>query len=259
MKTLQNETVKEQKLRKPKIIKIGDVFSTNDYGLFKDITGNRHLNVPHLQRLSDSMEEKYLTIPIVVNENYEVIDGQHRIECAKTLRLPIYFIICDGYTLKDVQISNANNIGWKNIDFAVSWAEREYYDYKEYLKFNRRYRFSHIVNLFLLRGVTAGRKSLNHDFKNGRFKIGDINISHKLAKMIYDFKVIFPTGFKKRTFIMAALTVFRNPGYIHKEMMRKGELQPRKFVNCATTEDNIKMLEEIYNYNRSKDSLLRFY
>jgi len=258
MKTLQNET-KEQNLRKPKITKINDMFSTNDYGIFKDITGNRHLNLSHLERLTTSMEEKYLTIPIIANENYEVIDGQHRIACAKNLGLPIYFIICEGYTLKDVQMSNANNIKWENMDFAISWAEMDYYDYKEYIKFHRRYRFSHSVNLYLLSGSIENRRVSNYDFRAGRFKVTDINMAHKLAKMIYDFETTFPQGFKKKAFIMAALTLFRISEYGHEEMIRKGELQPRKFVNCATTEDNIRMLEEIYNYKRNKDALLRFY
>ena len=54
------------------------VFKTFDYGLFKNIKGNRELNPKNYKKILHSMGNKQLEIPIIVNEKYEIIDGQHR-------------------------------------------------------------------------------------------------------------------------------------------------------------------------------------
>ena len=43
------------------------------------------------------MQSNYLFTVIIVNENYEIIDGQHRFEVIKELNLPLRYIICEGY------------------------------------------------------------------------------------------------------------------------------------------------------------------
>ena len=52
------------------------VHTTTDYSLFKSIDGNRTKNKAHVKKLKKSMEEKYLFTVIIVNEKYEIIDGQ---------------------------------------------------------------------------------------------------------------------------------------------------------------------------------------
>lgn len=56
---------------------VGQVCQTNDYSLFKTLKGNRNINQAHLYRLTKSIKEKYLLSPIVVNEHFEIIDGQN--------------------------------------------------------------------------------------------------------------------------------------------------------------------------------------
>ena len=92
---------------------VNQVNSTNDYSKFKTLQGNRNVNSLHIRRLKESFKEKYLLSPIVVNQNYEIIDGQHRFEAAKELNLPVNFIICNDYSLKEVQLLNTNMKNWK--------------------------------------------------------------------------------------------------------------------------------------------------
>ena len=63
------------------------VYTTTDYFLFKPIEGNRHKNLLHLSRLKKSISANYLFTVIIVNEKYEIIDGQHRFQCIKDLKL----------------------------------------------------------------------------------------------------------------------------------------------------------------------------
>ena len=81
------------------------VHKTTDYFLFKPIDGNRNKNLLHINRLKKSISENYLFTVIIVNENYEIIDGQHRFECIKELELPLYYITCKGYGLNFILFS----------------------------------------------------------------------------------------------------------------------------------------------------------
>ena len=75
----------------------GVIYKTKEYDKFKNIKGNRRLNARNYIKLMRSMSEEQLIIPIICNENYEIIDGQHRYNSAKELGLDLYYFIVPGY------------------------------------------------------------------------------------------------------------------------------------------------------------------
>ena len=78
---------------------VNQVIQTNDYDIFQHIDGNRTVNQLHLKRLKDSINEEYIPVPIVVNNRYQIIDGQHRFEAVKEMKKPVYFIKIQGLGL----------------------------------------------------------------------------------------------------------------------------------------------------------------
>ena len=85
-------------------VKVNSVYRTNDYSLFSKLDGNRDVNKAHLHRLKKSIKEESLCVPIIVNEKYEIIDGQHRFSCWENLMLPVYYIVVEGYKWMKLQI-----------------------------------------------------------------------------------------------------------------------------------------------------------
>ena len=81
---------------------------TRNYGMFKFLIGNRPLRKPALRKLKLAIEyDNQLGIhPIIVNNNLEVIDGQHRLEVAKELGVDIYYIKSD--SVKDDHLISCN-------------------------------------------------------------------------------------------------------------------------------------------------------
>ena len=67
----------------------GKILSTYEYDKFKKIKGNRKINFKNLGKIINSMSKKQLVIPILVNEKFEVIDGQHRLQACIELGLPV--------------------------------------------------------------------------------------------------------------------------------------------------------------------------
>ena len=85
-----------------------NVMKSSNYDMFKTMEGNREINSTNLNQIILSMKEKQLVIPIIVNEKFEIIDGQHRFSACKYLNLPVYFLISNGYDIEDVIRANVN-------------------------------------------------------------------------------------------------------------------------------------------------------
>lgn len=70
------------------------ILSTKDYSIFKSVNFNREKNRRHIETLKKIiLKENLLHLhPILLNEKMEVVDGQHRLEAAKELGLPVYYI-----------------------------------------------------------------------------------------------------------------------------------------------------------------------
>lgn len=75
------------------------VQQTQEYDKFSLLSANRDISKGHVQSLKASIEklgnitEK---VPIIVNQNLEIIDGQHRFQALKELGLPVFYIVADG-------------------------------------------------------------------------------------------------------------------------------------------------------------------
>ena len=108
---------------------IGEVKETYEYDLFSFLDGNRPVNSSNYKKLKASMTEKLLMCPIIVNEKYEIIDGQHRYSASKELGLPIRYIVVEGYDLKDVKRYNVVSKNWKLTDFLNMHASEGKYSY----------------------------------------------------------------------------------------------------------------------------------
>lgn len=83
---------------------------TSDYSLFKLLRGNRDLNKPHMNKMKEAIEsDNRLNLhPIIVNKNFEVIDGQHRLQCAKELGVDIFYIRSEDVENKHIINCNVN-------------------------------------------------------------------------------------------------------------------------------------------------------
>lgn len=65
-----------------------------------------------------------LTQPILVNEKYEIIDGQGRFEALKVLGFPIKYVMQYGIGLDECIMMNTRSKDWDAIDYVYSFAEK---------------------------------------------------------------------------------------------------------------------------------------
>lgn len=100
------------------------VYETTDYSLFKKLEGNRTVTEQRAQKIEKNiLENGYILNPIVVNEKYEIIDGQGRCIALSKLRMPIHFVIAQGSGVKECAALNSATTPWKITDYVNSYSE----------------------------------------------------------------------------------------------------------------------------------------
>ena len=233
------------------------VHTTTDYFLFKPIEGNRNKNPLHINRLKKSMSDNYLFTVIIVNENYEIIDGQHRFDVLQELKLPLNYITCKGYGLDEVHILNQNSKTWNADDYLTGYCNLGKPDYIKYKEFKYKYNFGHNESMAMLTGVNVGGGNLFTMFKNGLFKITNYNEACKQAEKICMFEPYYD-GYKRRAFVYALLQVFDKKEFEFTEFLQKVKLQPSALTNCNDIKQYVSLIEEIYNYRRREKINLRY-
>lgn len=107
-----------------------EVFCSEDYRKFKSLLGNRYIKESKVENIASNIQEVgWLRQPILVNENYEIIDGQHRFEALKSLGMPIEYVIDEGTTLNECQALNRFQSNWTIGDYVNSYADTGNIDY----------------------------------------------------------------------------------------------------------------------------------
>lgn len=223
-----------------------EVLTTSNYELFKTIKGNRSLNPNHLVRLAKSIKINGQLNPILTNSKYEIIDGQHRAAVCKSLGIPINYIKGNGLGLNEVQVLNSIGKNWSGTDHAESRAFTGNENYQIFIDFRNKYGFGQYESILLLNRGNADNKS-NHGFRAGTFVAKDLGWGNISADKIYQVKKYY-SGFKRRSFVLAMITLFKNKDYDHNVFVHKLAFNSQKLVDCTDTEQYIKLIETIYNY-----------
>jgi len=237
---------------------VNQVLKTNDYSMFKHMNGNRNINKLHLKRLTESMSEKYIEVPIIVNSNNQIIDGQHRFEAAKELKKDVYYIKVRNLNLDDVHRLNTNSKNWTAEEYMQGYCELGLEDYIRYRDFKRKYGFGHNETNAILTNRSRMSGSKNTDFNDGVFKILDYDLAVKNAEKICMVREYYE-GYKRRYFVYAMLELFENPDYSHVEFLNKLSFQSVKLQDCTDVKGYLILIEDIYNFKRSRNNKVRFF
>ena len=195
----------------------------------------------------------------MVNDKFEIIDGQHRYLISQELNLPINYIISKNYGLNEVQILNANMKNWQTMDYVNGYCDLGYKDYIIYRDFVEEYSLNNQVAILILSGEQFGGNdvSITSKFKEGLFKVNNINNSIKIVEKLQMIKPYYD-GCMRRSFVIAMLGMFKNQNFEFTEFIAKLKQQPTTLQDCTNTTQYRSLIEEIYNYRRREKVNLRY-
>jgi len=233
---------------------------TKNYDQFDLMSANRGLYEGHLQRLDKAFEENGNITkiqPITVNERMQVIDGQHRLEICRRRGLNVYYIVVPGLTVRDARQMNILHRGWGPEDYAKSYAASGNKNYQTYLTLKEEFGAPHRLIIKAIYGGTQ-RLRVDADFRNGDMVVQDVEKARELLNLYITVREL--TGIRERAFYEALWNVGRVDGYSHKRMLAKlAAYAPQLYQPLVRVEDNMRQLEDIYNYNQAGDTRLRLY
>lgn len=144
------------------------VYESTDYDKFKRLIGNRNLKREKISKLKQSIiQYGWLRNPILVNEKFEIIDGQHRYETLKELRMPIEYIVDEGLSIDECQCLNVSQSNWTQKDYINSYVDNGNSNYIYLRKLMDKY---NIISLnAIIYAITDQMKAFNKGIREGTF------------------------------------------------------------------------------------------
>lgn len=232
--------------------------TTTDYTFFKWIKGNRHIKPAHVRNFKEAISTDATSIkynPILVNEKQEIVDGQHRFEAIKELKLPVYYIQVDELDLKSAQLLNQLSKPWSPKDYAESYQELGNQNYAIYLEMKAIYGFNHDI---MMRYLALDNPITGEMFRAGKFKVKNKAKSIDLCNKLQEIAEFYPR-YATRSFALAFKQLWDNPKYDHERLKLKLRQKPNAIQDRGVPEEYMRDLERIYNHHINGEYKIRIF
>lgn len=232
------------------------VEKTDNYNIFKILEGNRKLDRYHLKKLTLSIEKnnRLNLHPIIVNKDYEVVDGQHRLQVAKDLGLEIFYIKSDTINDEHLIECNANQKSWDVQDYI------EYYSIKkkipDYIELSRLMRSTNLKPKSLMTIIIGNVSNEILTFlKTGRFIFPKdksycetIDSYLNFISYVQDKRIKPLSMFSSHYFSRAFRWLNSTKGFDFALFLKKLDLRWFDLKPQRSSEDWYKLLVSIYNF-----------
>ena len=101
-----------------------EIFETTNYDQFKFLEYNREIDQRALNKLLVSMKihnDLHLH-PIVVDDKFNIVDGQHRFHAARQLGYPIFYVVDNSFAPEKLAMINQAQTNWSVADYINRYA-----------------------------------------------------------------------------------------------------------------------------------------
>lgn len=231
--------------------RVNEIYSTKDYNKFKFRKDNRTISEAHVRTLSQKMKEKGWIAGsyAVINENGEIIDGQHRITAAIKANVPVFYTIERKTSFENIQDLNQGQKNWTKSDHIHGWVIKENENYITLDRYCKKYPEFKLTEMLMFLGNTS-TSITKQEFENGDFKVKSLTVANEFISNFQKLEPYFGKGYTKSTFVRGMLRVMRKEVFNFDEFLHKVSVRPGMIHMCGTVDQYVDMIETIYNYNR---------
>lgn len=234
----------------------GEILKTNDYYMFKRLKGNRAVSDKRVDDLVESIKEiGWISQPILVNENMEIIDGQGRFEALKRLGMPIEYRVLRGGNIKCCMVMNEHNTEWERNDFIESYAEQGIKSYERLNMMMKRFEVpAEVVHRAMGKSISRSR------LKSGDFEMTDYEYGHAL-KLLPKYKRFRQAmnRFGGAGRLKNCVIFFLIEGqYPHDEILKVLTTCDPALIYTSSVERFLETIEDAYNKNKRAENKLYF-
>lgn len=237
--------------------------STNDYSIFKKCEANRNVDHRHVKRLVESIiaDNHLSSVPVIVNGAMEVMDGQHRIEAARELQIPVWYTVNENFKIETIAPINNHTKKWTTDDWLSFWISKGNDHYVTFKNVKEKHSFTTASLLIWL--TSAGSGGTNYsNFRNGKFifKMTDeIHIALQDYEEVSEFlKDIHPKHdkiFKNKYFIRSMKDILTNPFVDARRFKDRVKNYYHKLTEQPSREMYLQNLVDIYNFAMRSDKV----
>lgn len=254
-----NVSIKNRRAPAPDNTQSALVHKTSDYSIFNIHKKNRDVNAAHVNNLVAAIQKNNLLAgqPILVNENMEVIDGQHRLEAAKKLGVDIYYIMRGGLTIEDAIDLNINTKNWSYADYLEYWISQGLEEYMYFKEYKERFEFSWMLSINLLHYGTTASQNSRDTFISGELKINHAEYAAKIGWITTKLKE-YCSFHNDRSLVRAIDTSYRAGRLDPFLLIKKVKMAPDRLTKCSDTDSYLRMMEDVINYY-NKGERVRLY
>lgn len=246
----EEETDEEEQEDDDEVVTV--IRKTYNYDKFKLLKCNRKLNQVNVQRLIHSFTEEQLLIPLLCNQNYEVIDGQHRLSVCKTLGKPVYYYKVNGYGMEQVKRANAASHNWTLNDHINAGIQN---GNKNYLKFKSICDDYNISAILLIQIVTTLTPITQREFR-ASISEQTLNMSNidAVYKFLEDLQLFKSCGFYTTgAFVKAFMKIYKAKWYSHEKMIKKFDIYGYALERRADMKHYVTLLlNDVYSKGSRK-------
>lgn len=240
---------------------IPQIQSTRYYDQFKVMGGNRNIDTNHVEKLKSAMLENpdwFKTKPAVVNEQGYVIDGQHRLQAARQLNMPFYYVVGEKMNLGAARAMNIRQKQWTLMDYIHSYADGGNKHYKFALEMIQRYPAltPGLVVAILQGGVNDSNR--NQDVRSGLLFVEDERSAEAQISAFNDIKKIVRRAMTI-TFVGIYMRLMERSDFDERRFMKHLEAKPDLLPMSGVAKDMYRAIEDVYNWNISPANHLRLY
>jgi hypothetical protein len=233
-------------------LKAMETLSTKDYLIFKILPSNRAIDELKVRRLMREIKKNNLLhlYPGICNKDHALFDGQHRLEAAKRLNEYYHYTIDPNITEVMIAGMNSASTNWNVNDYINFWLVKNQSGFdvlSDFMIGNPLLPASTVLKM-----IGVGNSTFL--LRKGKVDVSLLGDAKNVVKILDEYNAIIDFAYD-RNLILAIIQCLKTEGYDHEVMLKKLEYNSRGLRKCVSVRQYCTNIEEIYNYNSSKNKL----
>jgi hypothetical protein len=236
-----------------------DVIYEENLDKFTLIGTNRKVSMRHVNNLAEALIDHNFTreSPILVNANFEVLDGQHRLEACRLLELGVWYTVSTiELTPMELATRNTYQKSWTSTDVLTLRAKEG--DDKARWLINMGNHWN--VSPYALLRIATGGKSSKYDLLKG------IRLSYAQQTLAETFMTQYfhhihePQRFLRTEMLCAVQEISKLPNFDWARMTLLSTKHQPEFIRVMSARTNAKLsvLLDMYNANLPRSKRLTY-
>lgn len=233
-----------------------EVHTTKDYEIFQRLKGNREVTNKRVAIIKKSIEQVgYISNPIIVNENKEVIDGQGRLQALIELGMDVEYRVIKGIGINECRAMNLKPTSWTMNDFIESYAEYGNENYVRLKELNDKYKCGYSLLYVVATNTIKSGSGSFETLRSGKFLLSFENAQEIdiILDYLSNFKDIQKrVGGRKDLFYGIMAWIAKLPEVDLNRLNKTIHDNYSTITPPAQTEITLRQISEIYNKGYSK-------